>query len=85
MAGLGQFITDIGTTTKNNNFLFHEPHSKNLYFTSYDVLFSHMTVTGSSLRRSTRRFASLLSPPLATNIVRDMAMDENRMQKLCAS
>ena len=29
------------------------------------VLFSHMTVKGSSLRRPTRRFVSRLSPPLA--------------------
>ena len=31
-------------------------------------LLSHMTVTGSSLRRSTLRFASRHSPPLANNI-----------------
>ena len=40
-------------------------NAKNQYFTSYDVLFSHMTVTGSSLRQSTRCFASRLSPQLA--------------------
>ena len=49
-------------------FIFHEPHRYNQYITIYDVLFSHMTVTGSSLRRSTRRFASRLSRPLAKSV-----------------
>ena len=68
--GPGWFITDIGSTSKNNNFLFDEPHSYNQYFMSYDVvLFSHMIVTGSFLLRSTRRrFASCLSPPLANDM-----------------
>ena len=60
------FITNIGSTLRNNTFLFYEPHRLNQYFTSYNVvLFSHMNVKGSSLRRPTRRFVSRLSPLLA--------------------
>ena len=51
MAGLGQFepcrfITNISSKSKKKS-LFHELHSLNQYFTSYDVfLFSHMAVIG---------------------------------------
>ena len=71
--GLGRFITDIGCISKKNNFLFCQLHNLNQYFTSYDdVMFSHITVTGSSLRRSTQRFASHLSPPLANYFYHDL-------------
>ena len=50
---------DIGSTPKSINFLLHEPHSYNEYFTSYDVvLFFHMTTTAITLRRLTRRDVS---------------------------
>ena len=41
-AGEGRFIRDFGSTSKNNSFLFHEPHSYIQYFMCFDsVLFSH--------------------------------------------
>jgi len=58
MAGFepGRFITDSGSISRKNNFLFYKPHGRNQYFTSCTVLLPHITVTKGSLR---------LFPPLA--------------------
>ena len=65
-AGSDRFITNMGTTSYKNHFSFYKPCLLNQYFANYAVvLFSHLTVEGSSLCRL--RYASRITPSLANN------------------